>query len=61
MDKHNSNNQLTWCGIDVGEAELAVCAQTESGARQERVFANRSAGHQQLLRWLHKLGGTCKV
>ena len=53
----DNNSKPMWCGIDVSEAELAVCAQDEAGAREERAFANRASGHQQLLRWLNRLGG----
>ena len=45
-----------WCGIDVSEAELAVCLQGEDHVFQQRTFANRAAGHKQLVRWLEKAG-----
>lgn len=51
-----SQPEMTFCGIDVSAATLAVAVQPPHKAMSEREFANTARGHQTLIAWLNKFG-----
>jgi transposase len=56
-----SNKQFN-VGVDVSQDTLDVAARTDSGVEQRTgQFANNSAGHRQLIKWLTKGGRSARV
>ena len=51
-----SQTEMTFCGIDVSAATLAVAVQHHNRPVAEREFANNARGHQSLILWLGKFG-----
>lgn len=45
---------MTFCGIDVSAATLAVAVRQEDQRFEERVFDNTAGGHRALIAWLRK-------
>jgi transposase len=50
---HKQSQEVLWCGIDVSAAELVVAVLGPAGVPQ-RTFANRPAGHRDLIAWLQR-------
>lgn len=51
-----SQPEMTYCGIDVSAATLAVAVQQQDEEVSEREFANTARGHQSLIGWLTRRG-----
>lgn len=51
-----SQLEMSFCGIDVSAATLAVAVQQEGGELCEREFANTAVGHRSLIAWLGRRG-----
>ncbi len=54
MDNAKGRAPVVFVGIDVSARELTVVVQAEGTWDQARTFANTTAGHQQLRRYLHR-------
>ena len=51
-------NKQCYVGVDVSQETLDVAARSPGGEQRTAQFANTSAGHRQLIKWLTK-GGRC--
>ena len=60
MHKLSADGFLS-CGIDVSAAQLVVAVQSQGEGHQQRIFPNRTRGHQELIVWLQKAGRKARV
>jgi transposase len=59
---NKKSDQQFHAGVDVSQETLDVAARTASGGEQRTAqFANTSAGHRQLIKWLTKGGRSARV
>lgn len=59
---NKKSNKPFHVGVDVSQTTLDVAARIDSGAEQRTAqFANTSAGHRQLIKWLTKGGRSARV
>ena len=59
---NKKSDKQVHAGVDVSQETLDVAARTDSGVEQRTAqFANTSAGHRQLIKWLTKGGRSARV